>query len=223
MPNRNRPLHRRSPKLQPRPRLLIICEGKLTEPSYFRGFKDAEKVRLVDVVIDDEGGTPKTLVERAVIKMKAAKKAARRAQDKSLEYDQIWCVFDVDEHPKLMDARQQANAHKISLAVSNPCFELWLLLHFRDQRGWMHRHDAQCACREQIPGFDKEIDFRRVRDRVDVAIQRAIELDLWQTTRGEQDSNPSTTVHKLVQRLKNLGKAEGLNQIQSVQVRARIS
>jgi hypothetical protein len=54
--------------------------------------------------------------------------------------DEVWCVFDVDEHPKLAEARDQANANGIQLAVSNPCFELWLLLHFQEHRAHAGGH-----------------------------------------------------------------------------------
>ncbi len=35
-------------------------------------------------------------------------------------------------HPKLLDAVELAQARNIRLAISNPCFELWLILHHRD-------------------------------------------------------------------------------------------
>jgi hypothetical protein len=124
-------LRRRPARFDPRPRILILCEGKVTEPSYFRDFQHQEKNRLVDVVIDDEGGVPKTLVERAVARRKEAEREARLQKDKYLRYDEVWCVFDIDSHPNLPDARQQARANGIELAISNPCFELWLLLHFQ--------------------------------------------------------------------------------------------
>lgn len=218
MQHRGRPLRRRPPKLKPKPRLLIICEGRVTEPSYFRGLKSEEQVRSVEVIVDDEGGTPKTLVERAALRMKAARRAAKGARDQNLRYDEIWCVFDVDEHPKLKDAKQQAKANNISIAASNPCFELWLLLHFRDQRAWIHRHDVQRACTEYIRDFEKEIKFSEIRERVEDAVKRAIELQRWQETRGCSDDNPSTNVHKLVQRLKELSKSMSLKEIQRVQV-----
>jgi RloB-like protein len=221
MGGRQNPLRRRAPQLEPRPHLLIICEGKVTEPSYLRGLKEAEEIRLVDVIIDDQGGTPKTLVERGVARMKAANKAAKGARDESLRYDEIWCIFDVDDHPKLMDAKQQAEAHGLKIAVSNPCFELWLLLHFKDQRAWIHRHDAQAACRDEIKEFEKRIDFKEISHRVDAAVKRATDLERWQETRGSLGENPSTTVHKLVERLKDLSKSESLRKIQNIQSRVR--
>lgn len=39
--------------------ILIVCEGKQTEPNYFRGFK------LTNVDVDGAGADPMTVVERA--------------------------------------------------------------------------------------------------------------------------------------------------------------
>lgn len=124
--NLTRPLARRLAYREPRKRVLIFCEGTVTEPQYFDDFRRHEHNPLVDVVIDDEGGSPKTLVERAALRKKTAENEAKRFRDENLKYDEVWCVYDVDEHPKLADAFQQARDNQIELAVSNPCFELWL-------------------------------------------------------------------------------------------------
>ena len=76
---------------------------------------------------------PKTLVERAVAMKREAALEAKRKKDENLKYDQVWCVFDIDEHPFVPEAKQQARDNGIEVAISNPCFELWALLHFRDQ------------------------------------------------------------------------------------------
>jgi hypothetical protein len=217
MSKRSRPLRRRKAQLEPRPRLLIICEGKVTEPSYFKGLIQAEQIRLIEVVVDNEGGTPKTLVERAVSRIKASKRQAKGARDQNLKYDEIWCVFDVDEHPKLMDALQQAKAQGISITISNPCFELWLLLHFTYHSAWIDRHAVQNACREHLKDFDKYINFSEVSNYIEVAILRAEQLEKWQETRGCSGENPSTTVHRLVQHIIHMSKTEYLKQIQELQ------
>lgn len=48
------------------------------------------------------------------------------------EIDILWLVFDVDTWPAAMlgDVAQSAAQKRYRLGVSNPCFELWLLLHF---------------------------------------------------------------------------------------------
>jgi hypothetical protein len=206
MKRKSRPLTRRPPRLHPRKRILVICEGAQTEPSYFSGLKNVEQARAVEVEIDDSGGVPKTLVERAVERKRSASRAARSVKDQNLLYDEIWCVFDVDEHPKLEDSKQQALAHAIKLAISNPCFELWLLLHFRDHRSSIERHLLQAECRICMPKFVKSVDFNQLKDRVDAAVERAIQLEKWQTERYNFGQNPSTTVHKLVQTIKVNGR-----------------
>ena len=44
------------------------------------------------------------------------------------------------ELPRAFDL---ARRHQISVAVSNPCIELWFVLHFEDHRAWIDRHAVQ--------------------------------------------------------------------------------
>lgn len=45
-----------------------------------------------------------------------------------------WLVFDIDtwKLKNIRDTAQKARQKRYSLAISNPCFELWLLLHHRE-------------------------------------------------------------------------------------------
>ncbi len=142
---RNRPRRRAraAARKHPNRRLLIVCEGKVTEPTYFRGFERWMRNTTVEIEIPDEQGVPLTLVRQAEERKLRAESDAQRTGDAFLAYDEIWCVFDVDEHPNLNDASQLAAARHIELAVSNPCFELWLPLHFRESPGALHRRDLQ--------------------------------------------------------------------------------
>ena len=58
-------------------------------------------------------------------------------------HDQIWCVFDADQHPNIPEALALAAEHNIHVTLSNPCLEVWFLLHFGDQNGFIDRHAAQ--------------------------------------------------------------------------------
>ena len=99
-------LRRRGAFRSPRPRFLIVCEGTQTEPEYFREMRILER-SLIDLELSP-GVVPKTLVERAVGMKKAAATKARSQKDENLTYDYVWCVFDVDEHPFVPEAKQQA-------------------------------------------------------------------------------------------------------------------
>nr|WP_236684662.1 RloB family protein [Ferrimicrobium acidiphilum] len=94
--------------------------------------------------------------------------------------DEFWCVFDVEwpqNHPHLRDAIEQARQGGIELAISNPCFELWLILHFQDHGSWLNNNTArrlrQKLDRSDNKGIDAAIYMPLVRD----AARRAEELD----------------------------------------------
>jgi RloB-like protein len=213
--DRRRSLRRRAPRLEPRPRVLIVVEG-MTEADYFALKRREEHLKLVDIVLDSEGGVPKTVVERAAERKKTAAREARRMRDATRLYDEVWCVFDVDEHPNLAEAKIQARDNGISLAVSSPRFELWLLLHFQDQNATDHRHEIQRLCGSCIPRFEKRITesiYEVLAGRYADAVRRAIALDKWHGTRGTDGENPSTRVYRLTERLAELGKERQLRRI----------
>ncbi|SDG32219.1 RloB-like protein [Lentzea fradiae] len=77
--------------------------------------------------------------------------------------------------------------------MSDPCFELWLLLHFKAHNAFIEKGKSACALlAEYVPGYDKRLDFSRFDDRVEAAIKRAKELPA---------GNPSTDVWRLVEML----------------------
>ena len=213
MPRRRDDLRRRKWITEVRPRVLICCEGKVTEPSYLNALRAELRIRLVhvEVVGGDVGGSnPKTLVDYAVERKEQAEGDARREKDDNLKYDEVWCVFDVDVHEHVADAKQKASANGIRLAISNPCFELWLLLHFQDQRQYIERHEAQSACRAHMPRYEKEVPFELVFPHHQEAVDRAVALDEWQREQGRPGGNPSTGVHQLTERIMELSREEQL-------------
>jgi hypothetical protein len=137
---------------------------------------------------------------------KEAENRAKREQDPNFLYAEVWCVFDVDDHPHIQDARQQARDNGIKLAISNPCFELWIVLHFEDQRKAIDRAKLQRVCQKYIPGYQKDVPFEKLKPHYEAAVQRALDLESWQKTRGCSDeTNPWTGVHHLTEMLIGLG------------------
>jgi hypothetical protein len=196
---KNDSLRRRRGFREPRARFLIVCEGRVTEPLYFKEIRRVER-GIIDLEIVP-GGVPKTVVERAVEMKKQSEREAKRGKDQNLRYDSVWCVFDVDEHPFVPEAKQQAQANAINLAVSNPCFELWFLLHFRDQTAHIERHRVQHLCREHMPGYQKAPPCDALRPHEAEATERAIQLENWQESRGNAGGNPSTGVYQLIRQI----------------------
>ncbi|WP_315317340.1 RloB family protein [Segatella oris] len=120
-------------------RFLIVCEGKKTEPNYFRALIDdcksqnngakidrqRTKVSLVTKIDEGAGGTGK-LVEKA----KKLKDEYKRK--KQIHFDRVWLVFDKDEFMDFNKAIADAKKEKMNCAWSNGAFELWFLLHFQN-------------------------------------------------------------------------------------------
>jgi hypothetical protein len=133
-----RPLKRKVAIRPPRKTLLVFCEGEKTEPEYLHALKRQPFMRdvaAVDLRVEPrhEGAAPLALVSMAA-------DARAKAMVEEAEIDEFWCVFDVEwpvNHPRLKEAIDQARRDGIQVAVSNPCFELWLILHFRDHGGWL--------------------------------------------------------------------------------------
>ena len=189
---------RRPRKPQPLRRVIRIhAEGRVTEPKYLEelGRRHRDSIRID---IGETGAVPETLVDRACRDMDHNR--ARRREGPL--YDEIWCVFDVDEHPNLRGAIDRASQKKIKLAVSNPCFELWLLLHFRDQTAHISRQDAKRVANQLGIMEGKEIKsemFDQLENRYETAKRRARMLDRKHEGDGSPPrSNPSTGMWRLV-------------------------
>lgn len=202
MSRRRRDRERRPPRRrasrQARRRLLVVCEGERTEPEYIKGFERQVRNHLVTVEVSKERGDPRKVVEIAKALMHDAKREARRSHDTWLEFDEVWCVFDRDEHERYDAAVNMAQDNNLELAVSNPSFELWLVLHFRESPGPQHRDTLRRMLRDRLlPGYDKGIDFEALAEGIEVAIERTRRLDEDAAAMGEPRRNPTTGVYRL--------------------------
>lgn len=150
---RPRSLGRASPGSAPR-QIAVFAEGAKTEPGYLTYWHRAHRDR-VQVIIKRGLGAPMTVVDRAVEQKRNEARDARRGRGRAS--DEYWCVFDVDRHPNVGPAVEKAQANGISVAVSNPCVELWFVLHFQDQMAHIERGAVQ-AISKQLLGCDKILD-----------------------------------------------------------------
>ena len=185
----------------PKRTVLVFCEGKRTEPEYLKALKREPAVRevaSVDIRINEEtaGSAPLTLVTAAV-------EARARAFDEEGEVDEVWCLFDVEwpkNHPKLREAVALAEARDVLVAVSNPCFELWLALHFGDRTAWLDTRDAVRLRRSHDGSSGKGLDGPTYMPRRDDAARRARLLDgeHKRADREFPDDNPSSGMHRFL-------------------------
>jgi hypothetical protein len=183
--------------------ILIVTEGDVTEPQYLKGFAEASKNARVRIEVVGGVGVPRTIVESAKERKKAAAIRARREKDDNLCYDEVWCVFDIDQHPNIPDAIQMARDNGIELAISNPCIELWLWLHFADQPGMQHRHALQRMMKRHIANYDKHVDYTDYAEGYDVAVRRASRLDADAEADMDAGRNPTTGVWRLTESIRS--------------------
>lgn len=195
----DRPIQRRRPSRQPKIRILVVCEGKKTEPLYLRQLQHHVRNPRVHVEPVGPAGVPRTVVETAIDLRRQAEDEARRQRDENLLWNEVWALFDMDDHPKVAEARQLARDHDIRLAVSNPCFELWALLHFVDQQAHVERGKLRAMLQQHLPGYDKELVFVKLHPGYDEAVRRARELDDAAERAERPGRNPTTGVHLLTE------------------------
>jgi len=180
-----------------RRRLLAVCEGECTEPQYLHGLVLHLRNVTMDLELADEHGDPRHLVQVAKAMRAKMDRNARQQREPNLRYDEVWCVFDRDEHPRYDQAIDMAKANGIQVAASNPCFELWLLLHVRDSPGDRHRDDVSKMLGTFLPGYNKHLDFAQFASGLADATTRAKRLDADAKRMGEAGRNPTTGVYKL--------------------------
>ena len=200
-PSGRSPRRRHTPK-EPRRILRVLTEGKRTEPGYLTRWARLNR-HTVRLDLSDYGMTPDALVRRAREYVRRNPRSRRVDRD----FDELWCVFDTDEHKKLAQAMEDARQSGIEVAVSNPCFELWLVLHVQDQTAYVHRHDVQRLSNELDLTDGKHIADTAgdtLVEAFETAKQRAQALDARHARNDSPPrSNPSTDVWRLVDRFGN--------------------
>ena len=201
---RTRELKRELRKTRNRlPVVYIIVEGERTEKKYFDHFK-RRNCNVQVLTISSEFKASNVLVSRVDRTL---------GQDEFVPElgDALWCVFDRDDNTneQLEKARIEAQKNGYQIAFSNPCFELWFLLHFKEQVTEIAlSSDAVKMLRhkELLPEYSKSLDvFEQLRPNMDLAIQRADRLKSRVEEDGIQilsrESNPVTTVQDLIRYL----------------------
>ncbi|WP_428981560.1 RloB family protein [Nonomuraea composti] len=84
-------------------------------------------------------------------------KEARAQRDANIAYDEVWCVVDVDQHKTLDQALVEARRGQVNLAISLPCFELWILYHFEDHTAACDQERIRQRLRKHIKDYDKHL------------------------------------------------------------------
>lgn len=161
-----------------------VAEGRITEYDYLTLLQNDFAERCSFRIDMPQPGsrsddmTPSRVVEHALA-VAEEDNSRRRGQ-----YEEIWAIFDRDEHPDVLAACDAVKAHpKIKIAFSNPSFDFWLLLHFRlfdvpqdGYNGDIHTRLAGCPGFAGFGPYDKKITKMRadeLRPRIGTAVKNA--------------------------------------------------
>ena len=192
----------------------IFCEGKQTEPLYFKGFENAIKINPMyknAVHVEAHGVGAETL--------RIIYTAEEFVIDNKLENADIWCVYDKDSfHAHDFNAvpayastlNQRQSKVRYHVAWSNQCIEYWFILHFdwytsnndrKKYRAYLHKKFAtfgyQRYEKDNAQLFDVLTEYGDPKQAIQRAKQRLSEC----AGRTDSDSVPATKVHLLVSEL----------------------
>lgn len=174
---------------------LIATEGEKTEPKYFYMFNTTLSTAKILCLKGGHASSPP----------KVLKRMANWLNENDLKiFDEAWIVVDKDQwsDSQIEELSSWAKSKEnYGLALSNPKFEYWLLLHFEDGVGIRSSRDCSDRLKKHIPGYDKDINASKfTNERIDQAILRSEKGDNppsigWPKRLG------STTVYRLVKRI----------------------
>lgn len=195
-------------------RILIVSEGSKTEPNYFLEIRKIYRLSAIHLAVKHSKGTaPLQVVKHAE---KLFKEGDSKPNIKKRAFEKIYAIFDRDNHSSYSNALSKAESLNNKLEndegqrvhftaiTSIPCFELWLLLHFKEVNSM-----KSCATilqdlkKNYLPDYAKNRKdiFSQTKHHLDVAISRAEAL-----TRKNfpYKNNLYTNVHRLVNTLIHL-------------------
>ena len=179
-------------------RILIVCEGEKTEPNYFRALRRKLQLHLVEVEIKEKAGPPISLVTTAEKIVNSHKTGDK--------FDEVWCVLDREGkhlNPTFTEALQQAQRLTYKLAVSNPAFEFWYVLHFETTtRIFANGEEVKTYLRKHIPEYEEKMAvWSLLEEKTATAIENSKQLLKTHPCKEDDFPNPSTYVHVLVEEL----------------------
>jgi hypothetical protein len=150
--------------------------------------RDEPWVTASKVEVTFKNGAPQAIVEFAITEASG--------------YTETWAVCDVDQYD-VEGAVILAHRSDVTLTLSNPSFEVWLILHLSKGCGpFDNATKAGERLTELLPTWNKsELNFDDFREGVFQAEDQAKRLA--ETYGGSPKGNPSTDVWKIIESLRS--------------------
>ncbi|MHB1951436.1 MAG: RloB family protein [Acidiferrobacteraceae bacterium] len=204
MHKERRRLARRRASLEGLPSILVVCEGRQTEPNYVDGLR--EHLRINAAAVHIERGDSVTDPVGLVIKAQKLFKSDR-------DYDLVYVVCDGDaQHltaARALAARRLRNSAgaitQVQVIANCPSIEFWLLLHFEySARPFRTAAEVEQVLRAHLADYrknDRDI-FRKAAAGLDAGCQRVEQLKA--ELRASGASAPDTDMHLLVDQFRRM-------------------
>jgi len=194
-------------------RILIVCEDAKITPNYFTDFRTDTKLTSTDVKVCGEecGNAPTSVYEYALSELD---KDFKDKGDDS--YDRIYCVFDRDGHADFdstmakIKANPSPRGKKLFAVPSYPCFEFWILLHFKNvTTPFSKSSELVTAIKKVLDGYDKkdkkfQFLYPYLKDKTSEAIKNS--RSVLKQVQSANTDNPSSLIHIVVEDLIEQGK-----------------
>lgn len=161
---------------------LVATEDTHAPEQYFRALA-FRRVKVFILPTEDGRSAPGHVFDR----LRAAFESAKERKEVQPN-DEFWLLLDTDHWikgtnlPGLLDALQQAQKAGFRFAMSNPCFELWLLLHHEEivpGTTFGKCAEVEARLRAALKGYNKgNVKAEHFpRESITTAIQRARSLE----------------------------------------------
>ena len=138
-----------------KPIILIIAEGKnVTETQYFKSFQTQHSDYNIKILIPGHITDPAGMQERI-------EKYWEQNELEEEKGDVAFIVLDLDcdESKAKLITQLEKQSKAAKFVISNPCFEVWFLLHFRySTRSYYSSSEVVKDLQNFIPGYEKNSD-----------------------------------------------------------------
>ncbi len=183
-------------------RVLIACEDTKSSKFYFTKMIKDYGLRGQVVFAKHIGTNPMKVLEAIKVHL----------SDDS-NFDEKWIVIDKDNYSKseFNGTIESARALNINVAYANEAYELWILLHFKDQKAHINRFQLNKELKVLVDyKKNNEFIYEIIKSKQNEAIKRSKNLmkyfiDINGCSKPFND-NPSNTIYRLVESLENLNK-----------------
>ena len=216
MGRKKKPFERPSEKLDSS-LIVIATEGRKTEKNYFDDLKDfylSKKIHVVIIPNEDDKSDPQNTLKRL---------DGFYQKYQIGEKDELFLVIDRDRWPEtnLLNVFEECQLKEMTMCLSNPCFELWLLLHEKDvsecpgtEKTLLFENKKENKLKRSKTFLDKKLmkywggysktkkDFSFLMGKVNVAIKNARKLDL--NPRERWQNHLGTRVYLIAEKIVDL-------------------